>query len=190
MRTKEFIIFIVIYTIIYFTLSFIISFTINKTSDMKLEKKIKNKVNPNSYKKFALFYGIQSNISDQLLDSIYVCYSNIQVPCKISDYANKFGVTPYEFIVICLYLEYIGVCAKRIKSYERDLITNPNNIDRNIVNKYSLYFNERNNIDEISVKAGGNTYNDIYYLQVNNLMPGVKLLNNQVYYVGDIYEEN
>ena len=142
------------------------------------------------YKKFALFYGIQSNINFDTLINIYNIYPKSSFPCQISNMANTFAVTPYELIVIILFLEYIEAISVKVISYQTNTISNPNYIDQKLIDKYSFYLKNKKNINEINNELGANTYNDIYYLNSNYLIPGARFIDNQLYYVGDIHEEN
>lgn len=190
MRTKEFIIFILIYTVCYFFFFYIIDKISDERENKKYEKNILKMINIDKYKKFAVFYGIQSNITLDTLTNIYNFYPKCSFPCQISELANNFGVTPYELIVIILFLEYIEAVSKKVISYQNNLISNPNYLDQKLIDKYSLQFKNKKNINDINNELGANTYNDIYYLNANYLIPGVRFINNQLYYVGDIYEEN
>lgn len=190
MRIKEFIIFIIIYTICYFLFFFLIDKIADERENKKLEKNIKKLINTDTYKKFALFYGIQSTINSDTLNNIYNIYPKINFPCQIEEVASKFAVSPYELIVVILFLEYIDAVPIKVISYQTNTISNPNYLDQKILDKYSLHLKNKESLETINSEAGSNTYNDIYYLNSNYLIPGVRFIDNKLYYVGDIYEEN
>ena len=190
MRLKEFLIAVFIFTIAYILFCYLLDKISDKRTDMKYQKKIKSMINLNNYIKFAKFYGIQSAINLETLLKIQSICTTITLPVKISELANKFMITPYELVVCILFFEYLNIISKRTFVYDLDLINNTNTFDLNLISKYNNYFINKKSINEISNEAGYNAINDIFHLNQLFLIPGVRLINNQLYYVGDLNEEN
>lgn len=184
MRTKEFIIFIGIFTVCY--IIFFIIF--DKLSDIKTKKdaikKAKSLITLEQYAKFASFYGVQATAS---IDTIIKIYNEFITcgDCLISEKAKSYGVTNLEFVVIILYIEYLSLINKRMISLEMDSIKKTSFVEQNMVQKYNTYFKEKKDYDSIIETMGNNAANDLATMNDTFLMPGIRLINSKLYYVGD-----
>ena len=54
-----------------------------------------------------------------------------------------------------------------------------------ITQKYLEFFNNKCNLGDITNKMGRNSINDIYYINSNYLVPGVRLIDSNIIYVED-----
>ena len=184
MRMKEFIIFLVIFTIAYIV--FFIVF--DKLSAISTKKKTKKHalslIKIEEYTKFASFYGIQTTTTINTLISIYEDQMKGK-NCVISEKAKLYGLSNIEYVVVVLYLEYLKLMNKKMVSLEMDLIKNTSFQEQNMVQKYNTYFNEKKSYEEIITKMGQTAENDLIMMNKNFLMPGVRLINSKLYYVGD-----
>lgn len=190
MRLKEFLIAVAIFTVVYFGFFGIIDRIIDSNGNKRYKKSVKSQLSIENYLKFARFYGIQSSLTLENILNIHTTFSTLACPAKISAIANNFSISQYELIVVYLFFEYLGLLPKKTFMFDTDMISNTNMIDSNLVNKYNQFFINRKSIDEIIRLSGGNTYNDIVHLNSLFLVPGVRFVNNQLYYVGDFNENS
>lgn len=190
MRLKEFIICLIIFTIIYFGFFILLDLFKDKRAEKKYINNVKKYININYYKKFARFYGIEGSISIDILLSIQKYFTTAIYPIRISQIANRYNISPYELVVCVLFFEYLNIFPKKCFSFEKDIICNLNMIDLNLSNKYNSYLIEKKPFDVIISTVGGNAFNDLVHLNQLFLIPGVRLINNKLYYVGDLNEEN
>ena len=187
MRLKPFIVFLVIFTIIYFGGFMIYDHFRNKKD---LEDKEKNDylaINLNNYYKFALFYGVTSSIDINTLISIFEEFKqafNVQ----ISVMASKYNITSYELVAIEKYLEYIGLLSTKSVNMTLDTINKLSETEETTVVKYSILFS--NKYDYKTIVASGGFGAEKELTQINNyyLVPGVRIQDSTIYYVGDLNE--
>lgn len=185
MRTKEYVIFLLIFTVCYILFFIIYDKLSIKVMQKRTLKHAYSMIDIDKYNSFATFYGIRSNISEDVIKCVYNDFKNI-VNVKISDYSNKYKISSYELVVIILYLEYFNLISKRNIIFENDLIINTTYIDQNLINKYYSLFYNKSDLKKISSTMGDSALNDINYLNSRFLVPGVRLINSTLYYVGDI----
>jgi len=190
MRLKEFLIATAIFTVCYILFFVLFDLFINKKIDSDHKKEIKSLISIDNYKRFAAFYGIQSTLPLDRILSIQDTICNAVYPINLSEYTNKLGINQYEFIVCILFFEYLNIVPRRTISIESNTIMNPNLIDSNLINKYTALFNNKMQLDDILKSAGGNAYNDVVHLNQLFLIPGVRLINNQLFYMGDLNEKS
>lgn len=188
MRLKEFLIGVVIFTIIY-----IIYFKIYDTINLKLllkrqKRKAYKKINNNSYNTFALFYGLNSQLSKKEIKNIYDCYKN-NMTIKISELSQKLNITNNELVIVLLFLEYLEISPVRNINLQGDITTPLTSIDQTLVNKYAFYIDNKNSINTLRQNLGESVDNDLYYLDSRFLFPGVRVINSVIYYVGDLNEK-
>ncbi len=187
MRLKEFIIFIIIFTIIYFLSFAIYDYFQNKKDIKKASSNKEELINSNSYKKFASFYQITSNIEEQVLKNIATTIQN-NYYINLSSFSNEWNITVNELIIVILFLEYIGIIKKRGISYDSNSTFPLNDNDESLIVKYSLYFSNKMEFNEIIRNAGFNSTKELEYLYSKFLLPGIIIDNNSIYYVGDLNE--
>ena len=190
MRLKEFLIVLVVFTIVYFGFFGIIDLILGEKSSNKYKNNLKSMLTIDNYKKFARFYGIESNLTFDVIININAIFSGLSYPAKISEIAASLSISHYELIVVYLFFEYLGLLPKKTFMFDTDTISNTNMIDANLVNKYNQFFIEKKPLDQIVRMSGGNTINDLVHLNQLFLVPGVRFINNQLYYIGDMNEGN
>jgi len=188
-RLKEFLIFLVIFTVIYILFFVIYDFIANRVRKNANKKRTISLIDENVYNAFAMFYGIQNHIATaNTIKNIYI-NSQDDSKLKISEGSTKYGLTPYEYVVVLLYLEYLLILKIKFFDFENDLIVTPTSNDEILANKYSYYFHSKETYETISSKLGNNIYNDLVYLDKNFLMPGVRFIDKKLYYIGDLNEK-
>ncbi len=187
MRLKEFIIFIIFFTIIYFTFFAIYDFFQRKRDLKKANLNKQTLIIDIKYQKFASFYQITPIATKELLNRIYTVIANNYYINLITT-SNDFNISSEELIVIILYLEYIGMIKKRGISFNNNSTFPLNENDESLIMKYSLYFSNKMEFNEIVRNAGLNSSKEIEYLYSKFLLPGVIIDNNCTYYVGDLDE--
>lgn len=187
MRLKEFTIFIVIFTIGYTLFFFILDKISDKISEKNNMKEKDNLLNTDKLKKFANFYQIDININrEKLLDMYKYLLENTNI--NLNEFANKCSITPQELIIIILYLEYAGLIKKRCILKEENCTVPINTKDEILIAKYGLYTSNKFDYNSIVSKVGLNSDKELEYLNERFLMPGVILVNQTLYYVGDLNE--
>ena len=94
MRVKEFVIFILIFTVLY-TIFFLLYDKISGARDKKrLINNAKSLIDIEKFNKFCLFYGIQSNVSLDLIINIYLDYF-VDKNCYLSLAAANYGINSF-----------------------------------------------------------------------------------------------
>lgn len=188
MRMKQFIVFWIVFTILYI-LFFIVY---DKISDSLFQKKVKEKayslMNVNSYLLFASFYGIQGTATLEMLHDIYDKYG-YSSRIFIDQEANAYHISSFEFCVILLYFEYLGIMNRRAINKECGVITNLSFEDSQLVNKYRPFFENHDDYSKICFSVGMGSSSHLAYIDSMFLFPGVRIVNSSVLYVGDICEE-
>lgn len=184
MRLKEFIIFIAIFTVVY-----IIFFVLyDKLMNIKAEKERKeyalSLIKIEQYVKFASFYGIQATATLETILRVFLDFRDGK-NCIISKQAKVYNLNNLEFVVIVLYLEYLNLMSKKIISLENDSMKKTTFVEQNMIQKYSSYFQGKRDLEFIINNAGTNTTNDLNTMNKYFLMPGVRLIDSKLYYVGD-----
>ena len=185
MRVKEFLIFIIIFTIVYI-LFFIIydKLSLNK-SKSKVKKQAKEKISIDSYQTFANFYGITTITAS--IETILHIYDDLLIDknITISEEAKKYNLNNIEYVVIVIYLEYLGLIIKKNISLDFDIIKRLTILEQNMIQKYWPYFVNKASLEEITRNLGQNAINDIVIMNNNFLIPGVRLIDSKLFYVGD-----
>ncbi len=184
MRMKQFIILIVIFTILYIVFFIVFDKLMAKKDKNDARKKAMSLMSIEQYSKFASFYGIQATASMDIIMKIYDAFM-INHNCIISNEAKLYGVSNIEFVIIILYLEYLGLTNKKMISMEMDSIKQTTFVEQNIIQKYNTYFQEKHDFDTIIHNMGKNAVNDLSMMNRYYLMPGVRLIDSKLYYVGD-----
>lgn len=188
MRMKQFIILLVVFTVVYI-LFFIVY---DKIDFLRFQKNTKKRafslINLNSYLSYALFYGIQGTQDLQLLQNIYLKYSN-RDRIFVQQDAPLFNISPYEFCVIISYFVYIGVMNRRTINYQGGFISSPSFNDSMLVNKYRSYFEQHDDFVKICTSVGMGSANELACIDSLMLFPGVRIVDSSIYYIGDINEK-
>ena len=189
MRTNEFIFFTFIFTIGYILFFFIFDRISYKIQKNKERKNALNLISMETYLVFAGFYGLQGKTSIDNIHNIYRDLKDFSDSLNISKEALKYSLDAYEYIVIILYLEYLNVIQRKCIIVERDIITKPTDTDSCLLSKYYTYLHDRKDVNGFVNFFGNNAINDLYYLNSKFLIPGIRFINNTLYYVGDFNEK-
>ena len=184
MRIKEFIIFIFIFTILYILFFVIYDYIHNKILDKKNKDKLNSLINIDKYLIFTRFYGIESNVSKEIIINIYDEIKTLS-QFYISFYANKYNITNIELVVIVLYLEYLELLGSKNISIQNNFITKASINEENMIFKYKDSFKNKIDINTMITSFGNNVVDDLVYLDKFFLIPGVRFINSIIYYVGD-----
>ena len=184
MRLKQYLIFLVIFTIIYFIFFAFFDLISNKLAMKKYLKKARNSIVLNQYMNFASFYGVKGTVNEELIYNIFLNLRNDN-DIIITNIANFYKIDRLEFVSIVLYLEYLKLLRSKKIVLDRDLITKSNYMDDNMVMKYVTLFDNKSSIDTIVSNSGKNSITDLTYLNDNFLIPGIRLIDSKIYYVGD-----
>ena len=184
MRFKEFCIFILIFTVCYIVFFVFFDKLSLMRQNKKLLEKAKSLIQQEKYLLFAKFYGIQGVVSQ---DVIFRIYSNLRNESgfPLSGTALSYGVSTYEFVIILLYLEYLGLFTRKNISLVDDFVRPVSIMDQNMAQKYYSYFQSKSDYNTIFSSLGNDVLNDLSYLNQNFLIPGVRFLDSKMYYVGD-----
>lgn len=185
MRLKEFIIFIIIFTILYFGGLAIYDYFKNKKDMEKNKQNSYSLLDIEKLKKFGLFYNMNITINVDILTHIYEELKNI-ISIQISAYSQKYNITSEELIVIVEYLEYVGLLKRRAFHINQDAITNLNSQEDTLVIKYSILFSNKYDYETILKTAGFGSDKEVAYIIQNHLVPGVRIIDSKIYYVGDL----
>lgn len=188
MRLKEFLIYVGIFTVIY-VLFFIIYDAVSlKLLIKKKKKQAYKKIDDNSFNKFALFYGLNASVDKDFIKKVYDKYK-IDANLKISEVSTSLNISNNELVILLLYLEYLDLSPERNIFLQADTTTPLTTVDQTMVNKYKYYIDEKWDFNTIKDKMGVSTVNDLTYLDSRFIFPGVRIINQVIYYVGDINEE-
>lgn len=184
MRLKQFLLFLGIFTVCYI-LFFIVYDYIKSLIISKSEiKNARNKINTDSYRNFANFYGIQSTAVKDKIMQIYLDYE--EKDYIISKEASFYNISNIEYVMITLYLEYLKLINKKVINLKNDTIKVPSLKEQEIVRKYSIYLLEKKSIETITEAFGNTAQKDLLFLNNSLLMPGVRLIDSVLYYYGDL----
>lgn len=185
MRVKEFLIFIIIFTIVYILFFIIYDKLSLKKSKSKVKKQAKEKISIDNYQTFANFYGITTVMAS--IETMLHIYDDLLIDknITISEEAKKYNLNNIEYVVIVIYLEYLGLIIKKNISLDFDIIKRLTILEQNMIQKYWPYFVNKASLEEITRNLGQNAINDIVIMNNNFLIPGVRLIDSKLYYVGD-----
>lgn len=189
MRLKPFLIFIALFTAFYILFWSFIDNVSTKISNEREKKKAFSLISNKTYAAFARFYGIQSVANEEIIKSIYNYIQHFFNNISISQEALKYNISTYEYAVIVTYLEYLDLLSKRVICLERNMILLPSSSEQNLISRYYSSLADRLDFNAILALYGNRAYNDLYYMNEKFLIPGVRFINNTIYYIGDIYEQ-
>ncbi len=188
MRLKPFIIFLVIFTVLNIVF-FIIK---DKLEEKKLKKKeeirILSIMDSKLFHDFSSFYGVSKEISKDILFSIYqdICKLNNY---PIENYSMKYQLENFDFIVVLLFFEYYQVIDKRKILLREKLVQTIDYNDQNLLYKYGTFFLEKKSYQEIINELGNEAVNELKYLDEYFLIPGIRIIDSNIHYVGGAYEK-
>ena len=185
MRLKGFIIFIIIFTIVYIGFFIIYDKMSLIREENRIKKMLDSLINIDNYLKFALFYGVNGTVSKDTIIQIYDEIKN-RDSFRISLEAMTFNLSKEELVTIVIYLEYLELIPVRNISLSNDVVRSITFTERDIVNKYHVFFQEKRDLDFISTNIGNSVTKDLDIITSENLVPGVVYKNSRIYYVGDV----
>ena len=188
MRLKEFVIFIIIFTILYITFFIIFDKVVLKRQIKRERSRVLSLMNEKKYYTFACFYGVQKTLSRDLLLTIYDDIHTLK-SFKLSDYSEKYQISVYELIIVILYFEYFQLIERKNIGYQENIINNADYKDQGLVYKYGTLFLDKLSYSDIINKIGNVASAELSYLQERFLVPGVRIMNSTIYYVGDLNEK-
>jgi hypothetical protein len=157
----------------------------DKRSNEKREEDINNSISLAKYLKFISFYNLNSSLTEENLKNIYR-ELKANTNNDINMLSSTFGIEYNEVLAVILYLEYISVIRKRKISIENNCCIPLTDTDQSLILKYSLMLSNKMDYNTIIQRAGINSDKELDYLNRNYLMPGVKLEDKNIVYVGDI----
>ena len=70
-------------------------------------------------------------------------------------------------------------------SIELDCMKKTSFVEQNMMQKYNTYFQNKTPLSDIVNAMGKNAITDLNTMNSNFLMPGVRYVNSNLYYVGD-----
>ena len=184
MRTKGFIIFIIIFTIVYFISLYIYDKLSVKLNNKKIMENASDLIDMNVFIKFANFYNLQVNVTKEIIVQIYMDVRQTE-SIKISFLGEKYKISNIEFVVIVLYLEYLKLIKSKNISLDNNFIKDMSYKEQNMVNKYSSYFNDKKDCDFIRQNVVGSSMDELNIISSSYLVPGVRMIDSKLYYVGD-----
>lgn len=186
---KEFLIFIGVFTVCYIAFWAIY----DKLSVIILKNKVKNRafslINYDSYLSFAQFYGINGTANLSTLQNIYLNYKDDE-KIVLASASQQFGVTPIEFAVIYLYFEYINVFYKKMINLETGVISSMTFDDLSMINKYQTFFQTKTDYQKLFSIFGDAAHQNLTYIDHNFLVPGVRFINDILYYFEGVNKES
>ncbi|MBQ3297564.1 MAG: hypothetical protein IJG97_02025 [Bacilli bacterium] len=184
MRLKEFIIFIAIFTVVYIIFFIIFDRLKSKKEEKERQEYAMSLIKIEQYVKFASFYGIQATATLEVVLRVYNDFYSGK-DCIISKQAKVYNLSNLEFVVIVLYLEYLNLMNKKIISLEKDSMKKITFVEHNMIQKYMAYFQAKRDLNFISTNGGSNALSDLTTMNKFFLMPGIRLIDSKLYYVGD-----
>ena len=187
MRLKPFIVFIIIFTIVYFVGFAIYDHFKNKKDEAKTAQDNLLLISVEKLKKYASFYNVNITINNDILLTMFNELKNINA-IPISTLTSKYNISKEELIVIIEYLEYVGLMKTLSIHNNQDLISSLNVKEDGLIIKYSLQFSNKFDYSTIVRNVGLGSEKEIEMIIENHLIPGVKLENSTLYYVGDLDE--
>lgn len=187
MRLKEFSISIVIFTFFYILFFIILDkITMNLTLK-KREKEMRSILDENKFLAFSRFYGLDAVVSKEVLQQILNDISKMP-SISISNCSNNYQILPYQLVIAILYLEYFQLFGLREVYFEGNVIVPVRQNNQGLITKYKPYFASKLSYEEIVQKMGQSAVKELALLNQLFLIPGVRIIGTQIYYVGDLDE--
>ena len=112
----------------------------------------------------------------------------LNIIINLTPVANDNNISKDELIVVILFLEYLGLIRLRCILYGNDCTAPLNDMEQGYVMKYSLYFSNRYDYRTIVSSAGLNSDKEIDAMCRRYIVPGIRIVDSVIYYVGDLNE--
>ena len=181
MRLKEFMITIIIFTIIYVLFFVILDLLESKKEKDRERKRMDSLFQEDPIAVFFQFYAVKNNgVTPSLLKTIYADMKR----------TTSLSLSIYEFVVAVLYLEYYQLTSRRNISIQEDLMKMIDFHDQELIMKYGSFFLEKCSYQEILERIGNSANQDLEFCNEHFLIPGVRMIDSTIYYVGEVYEKN
>ena len=146
-------------------------------------------MNVEKFCKFAKFYGLETiTVSCEMLFSIYQDVSKDNT-ISIYEYTEKYHLSIHEFVICIVYFEYCYLIGAKNISVEEGMIRPLDYTDQGLLLRYGVFFTNKNSYAQILEQLGNQAIHDLEYFNERFLIPGVRILNSNIYYVGDIDDE-
>lgn len=187
MRLKEFIIFIIIFTILYVLFFMVFDYFKNKSALEKNKEDKEKNFDTNQFTKFAKFYDIVTEINTEIIKSIYMDIKN-NYSISLSQISAKYNISINELIIVILYLEYKDLIIKRSISKNLDCTSPLTEKEEALVLKYSLLLFNKYDYNSLIKNAGFGAEKELDYMMNKLIIPGIRIENSTIYYVGDSNE--
>lgn len=187
MRLKEFIITISIFTVFYILFFIFFDKYTFHLEKKKEEKKMEAILDENKFLLFSRFYGLDATVSKNILKQIMNDISKMP-SISISNCSNNYQILPYQFVIVILYLEYFQLFGLREVYFEGNVIVPVRQSNQGLITKYKPYFASKLSYEEIVQKMGQSAVKELALLNQLFLIPGVRIIGTQIYYVGDLDE--
>ena len=187
MRVKEFIFFIIIFTILYFLILRIYDYYKGKKDIKEKEKRNLELINFDNYSKYAKFYNIVTTVNENTLKSIYLDIKDLD-NYKISNLWNRYNLSLEEVIVIIEYFEFIKIINIKSINVENDEVLRPNENEELLLVRYYSFFSNKYDYKTIMQNKGLNGEKELETLIKSHLIPGIRIIDKTIYYLGDFDE--
>ena len=187
MRLKEFIIATSIFTVFYILFFIFFDKYTFHLEKKKEEKKMESIFDENKFLIFSRFYGLEAIVSKTILREILNDISKMP-SISISNCSNNYQLLPYQFVIAVLYLEYFQLFDLREVYLEGNVMVPVRQNNQGLIIKYKPYFVNKLSYEEIIQKIGQSAVKELALLNQLFLIPGVRIIGDQIYYVGDLDE--
>ena len=106
----------------------------------------------------------------------------------ISNCGSNYQLEPFPFVVAVLYLEYCDLMGLKEVYLEGNVMIPIRQNYQSLIMKYRPYFVDKLSFEQIIQKVGESAMKELVVLNQLFLIPGVRIIGNQIYYVGDLDE--
>ena len=188
MRLKGFFITTIIFTVFYILFFFVFDKIVLANEQKRNKKRIDSILDESRFSLFAQFYGLNTVVPRNILERIFN-----EVPrmpsISISSCSSNYQITPYEFIVAVVYLEYYHLMELKEVYFDGNVMIPVRQNNLSLILKYQPFFVKKTVYNDIVENIGQSAIREMDSLNQLYLIPGVRIINSQIYYyVGDINE--
>ena len=107
---------------------------------------------------------------------------------SLSQISAKYNISINELIIVILYLEYKDLIIKRSISKNLDCTSPLTEKEEALVLKYSLLLFNKYDYNSLIKNAGFGAEKELDYMMNKLIIPGIRIENSTIYYVGDSNE--
>lgn len=184
MRIKEFGILLLVFTVLYALLWIVYDLVTKAKSNKELLNKAISSITNEKYIKFASFYGITATANSDIILTIFKKVKDSSF-LTISSEAALYNISNIEYCIIIVYLEYLGLISGMKIQFDLDNIRKMNYMEEILLEKYKVFFDIKENYNDIISAVGGKADKDLAIIDKYYLVPGIRIINSIIYYVGD-----